>query len=157
MVTRTVEKSAIIAQSPDSVWRVLADFGGVANWAPRMKNSRVTNGVVNGVGARRVMRHVWGFRIEETITDWNEGSEFTFRLDRAPPPLRDVVETWKIEPVETGTRVRTRVSYGTGWAVLGRIADSCLIRFLVAREMNHSLRCLRHFADHCAGRPARQP
>lgn len=147
-ITRTIEKTTYIDQHPEAVWAVLADFGGVANWAPRMKHSRVTNGQNGGVGTRRVMRHVWGFRIEETVTDWEEGSGFTFRLDRAPPPLREVVETWRIESAAGGTRVCTRVTYRAGWAAIGRIADACFIRFLVAREMTTSLRSLRHFADY---------
>lgn len=156
-ITRTIENSAFIAQPPCRVWAVLADFGGVAKWAPRMKGSRITSENAYGVGTRRVMRHVWGFRIVETVTHWDEGSGFTFRLDRAPAPLRGVVESWCIEQEGAGTRVRTRVSYGTGWAVLGRWVDRWLVRFLVEREMASSLRSLCHFADyrfHASTKPA---
>lgn len=156
-ITRTIEKSAFISQPPRAVWELLADFGGVAKWAPRMKGSRITGELVNGVGTRRVMRHVWGFRIVETVTRWEEGSGFTFRLDRAPAPMRDVVESWRIEPEGAGTRVQTRVSYRTGWAMLGRCVDQCMLRFLIEREMTSSLRSLRHFADyrlHASAGPA---
>lgn len=156
-VRRTIEKSAFISQPPGKVWEVLADFGGVAKWAPRMKDSRITGGLLNGIGTRRVMRHVWGFRIVETVTRWDEGSGFTFRLDRAPAPMCDVVESWRIEPEDAGTRVLTRVTYGTGWALFGRCVDQFLLRFLVEREMTSSLRSLRHFADyrlHASAEPA---
>lgn len=148
LVRRVVEKSAFIAHPPEAVWEVLADFGSVAKWAPRMKDSRITSGQINGVGTRRVMRHVWGFRIVETVTSWDQGVGFSYRLDQAPAPLRGVVETWRVEPEADGTRVRTCVSYATGWAGFGRLLDRCLVRFLIEREMASSLRSLGHFADY---------
>jgi uncharacterized protein YndB with AHSA1/START domain len=155
-VSRTIERHTVIDHPSHTVWEVLADFGGVAKWAPRMKHSRLADSLEIGVGARRVMRHVWGFRIEETVTRWEEGAGFSFRLDRAPPPLRDVQESWAIEARGQTTRVSTRVTYRTGWAVFGRFADHCLIRFLVAREMGSSLRSLRHFADYRYGASAKR-
>ncbi len=48
-VTRQIEINA----PADEVWRAIADFGGVYNWAPNVASSYSTTEANEGVGAGR--------------------------------------------------------------------------------------------------------
>lgn len=144
---RRLEQRTETGASRQAVWTVLADFGGVAKWAPGMRRSGLQGDLTAGVGTRRVMRHRWGFKIEERITDWVEGESYAFVLLRAPFPMRDVHETWNLESREGQTKIITSVSYRMGLGVLGAVLDVLLVRFLVKREMRAGLRALVGYAE----------
>ena len=100
-----------------AVWDVLADFGNVADWAPYMRGSCLVGERKSGLGTCRTMRHAWGFRFEETVTDWNPGTGLSFDVLRAPFPMKDVRESWRIEQRGGRSTVITRVVYDMrlGW------------------------------------------
>ncbi len=69
--------TGIIDASVQKVWEVLADFGDVYRWAPSVTNSYSTSENNNGLEASRHC-DIAGFGgIEEYITEWNEGRDFT--------------------------------------------------------------------------------
>jgi ligand-binding SRPBCC domain-containing protein len=144
---RKLEEEIVTGLSRQAVWEVLADFGGVQKWAPGMRRSRLEGDSATGVGTRRVMRHRWGFRIAEVVTEWNEGSGYAFDLLQAPFPMENVHETWLLEHDAGGTRITTTVSYDMGVSPLGALLDALLVRFLVAREMRAGLRALIAYAE----------
>ena len=105
----------------------------------------------SGVGTRRAMQHELGFRFEECVTEWNEGSGYAFDVLRAPWPMDDVKETWLCKRDNGFTVVSTRVSYGMKLGPLGRIVDWLLVRFIVRREMRSGLRGLKEYIERRAG------
>lgn len=60
-----------IGASADQVWQVLADFGGVAKWAPSVVQSRCSTEIDRGAGAKRVLTTSTGHITEEVIVGWN--------------------------------------------------------------------------------------
>lgn len=128
-----------------TVWDVLADFGGVAKWAPYMRSSRLLDDRKSGVGACRVLHHAWGFRFEESVTDWNDGKGYSFDVFRAPFPMMDVRESWIVEHHDGLTTVTTRVKYDMRLGFAGAFLDWLLVRFIVRREMRAGLRGLKSF------------
>ncbi|MDH3940324.1 MAG: SRPBCC family protein, partial [Xanthomonadales bacterium] len=72
----------------EAVWDALADFGGVADWAPYMKSSHLIGDLESGIGTRRGMRHAWGFQFEEAVTRWDEGLGYSFDVFKAPYPMK---------------------------------------------------------------------
>jgi ligand-binding SRPBCC domain-containing protein len=99
---------------------------------------------------RRGMRHAWGFRFEEVVTQWHEGKGFAFDVLKAPFPMKDVKEVWVLAPENGHTAVETQVRYGTHLGVLGGIVDWLLVRFVVRREMRAGLRGLKEYAERAA-------
>jgi len=147
---RLLEERVEIAAPASLVWDVLADFGDVSSWAPDLRRSNLIGTQDSGVGMRRGMRHAWGFRFEEVVTQWHDGKGFAFDVLKAPFPMRDVKEVWVLGADNGHTIVETQVRYGTHLGFLGSLADWLLVRFVVRREMRAGLRGLKQFAEQAA-------
>ena len=65
-MTTTVQKSLHINGSPSEVWKALADFAAIAEWAPNCDHSSWASDVREGVGAVRRVQ-VGRVAILETI------------------------------------------------------------------------------------------
>jgi ligand-binding SRPBCC domain-containing protein len=148
---RVLEERVELEAPAARVWPVLADFGGVAKWAPYMRSSRLLGEQAAGVGTRRAMRHAWGFRFEERVTQWHDGKGFSFDVLKAPFPMKDVKESWAMGREGGYAVVSTQVRYGMRMGLLGRALDGLLVRFLVRREMRAGLRGLKQFVERVAG------
>jgi hypothetical protein len=116
-----------------------------------MRRSHLIGEQTSGIGMRRGMRHAWGFRFEETVTQWHEGKGFAFDVLKAPFPMKQVKEVWVIAPENGYTAVETQVRYGTHLGFVGALVDWLLVRFVVRREMRAGLRGLREYAERAAG------
>jgi ligand-binding SRPBCC domain-containing protein len=130
-----------------TVWEVLADFGGVADWAPYMKTCRLIGEQTSGVGMRRGMRHAWGFRFEERVTDWTDGQGFSFDVLRAPFPMTQVRESWVITGGNGETRVVTQVNYEMQLGPAGKLLDWLMVQYIVRREMRTGLLGLKRYIE----------
>jgi hypothetical protein len=144
---RVLTEQVEINAPSDVVWETLADFGGVSDWAPYMKHSHLIGDIESGVGTRRGMRHAWGFRFEEAITEWNEGDGYSFDVFRAPYPMKDVHESWVTGRENGNATVTTEVNYGMKLGPVGAFLDWLLVRFIVKREMRVGLRGLKHHLE----------
>jgi len=145
---RTLRENIEIDASEQAVWEVLADFGGVADWAPYMKTSHLVGDIKSGVGTRRGMRHAWGFRFEEAVTEWMDGEGYSFDVFRAPFPMKDVKEKWVAGRENGLATVTTNVNYDMKLGYAGALLDWLLVRFVVQREMRAGLRGLKqHLED----------
>jgi hypothetical protein len=117
----------------------MADFGSAASWAPGMRRSSLKGDTKTGVGTHRVMRHAWGFRIEEIVTHWTDCCGYSFKLIKAPFPMRDVCETWVLNEVDSQAQLTITVSYNMRLGLIGALLDAVLVRFVVAREMHQGI------------------
>lgn len=144
---RELSEQIAIAKPIQKVWGLLADFGGVSEWAPYMKTSHLIGEIYSGVGMRRGMRHAWGFRFEETVTRWQDGYGFSFDVLRAPFPMKDVKESWVVSQENGLSVVSTRVTYRMKLGLVGKAIDWSLVRFIVRREMRAGLRGLKQHSE----------
>ena len=108
LVERTrIERSAV------EVWSVLADFGGIAAWAPNVDHSSLTTQVAEGVGATRrvqVGRNV----LLERIVDWQSEERLTYVIEGFPPIVSEVSNSWHLVSSGDATTVElvTRIKPG---------------------------------------------
>jgi len=144
---RALTERVEIHAPKEAVWEALADFGGVADWAPYMKSSHLIGELESGIGTRRGMRHAWGFRFEEAVTRWDEGTGYSFDVFRAPYPMKDVKESWATGMENGFPTVTTRVKYDMKLGPLGALLDWVLVRFVVKREMRAGLRGLKQYIE----------
>lgn len=144
---RTLEDRIQINAPHSVVWGLLSDFSGVATWAPYLRSSSPVGDVESGVGAYRVMRHFWGFQLEESVAEWNEGVGYSFDVVRVPYPIRDVRETWRIEDEAGHVSVVTSVEYDTHLGPVGAAIDAAIVSHLVRREMREGLKGLKRHAE----------
>jgi len=144
---RKLEEKAEIRTTTQAVWDTMADFGNAATWAPGMRKSSLKGDKKTGVGTHRIMRHAWGFRIEEIVTEWSTGAGYSFKLVKAPFPMCEVCETWVLRPADSGALLTIVVSYAMRLGLLGTLLDTVLVRFVVAREMRMSIRGLKRYLE----------
>lgn len=144
---RALTERVEIHATKEAVWNALADFGGVADWAPYMKSSHLIGDLETGIGTRRGMRHAWGFRFEEAVTRWDEGVGYSFDVFRAPYPMKNVQESWATGMENGFPTVTTQVRYEMKLGPLGLLLDWMLVRFVVKREMRAGLRGLKQYIE----------
>ncbi len=144
---RVLREQVTIIASSASAWSALADFGDVAEWAPYMRISQLVGEQQSGVGTRRAMQHALGFRFEELVTEWEEGQGLAFDVLKAPWPMHNVRESWKVTALESSCTVTTRVEYEMKLGPLGALLDWLLVRFIVRREMRSGVQGLKLYLE----------
>jgi ligand-binding SRPBCC domain-containing protein len=144
---RILNEQVSLTAPQSEVWAVLEDFGGVAKWAPNMRRSKLVGSQATGSGARRIMHHHLGFNFEEVITEWNQGTGYSFEVYRAPYPMKNVRENWSLTHHNGQSLVSTQVSYDMSLSLLGRWLDGLLVRHIVRREMRAGLSGLKRYVE----------
>jgi hypothetical protein len=144
---RTLQESIDIHAPEPAVWGVLNDFGGVAHWAPFLRSSALVGEVEQGVGSYRVMRHFWGFRLEESVIDWEDHAGYTFEVRVVPYPITKVRESWSLQAENPHVTVTSTVHYSVCLGWLGAMFDWAFVRHLIRREMRVGLRGLREYVE----------
>jgi hypothetical protein len=137
-------KTAAIGASTDAVWATLADFGGLARWAPMIDHSRlVTEGAIGVGSVRRVQ--VGRQAVLEEIVDWQPATALTYRITGLPPIIRRATTTWELMPGADGCRIRV------GSAVEGPPAISQLVTRRLERTDSKLLQALSRAVQETAG------
>ena len=144
---RKLTEKIEIKATDEAVWGVLNDFGGVAKWAPFLRHAALVGELERGVGSYRVMRHYWGFRLEESVAEWTDHAGYTFNVVVVPYPMFDVRESWSLNGGNPHATVTSKVQYGMRLGVLGAALDWVLVRHLIRREMRAGLKGLRKYVE----------
>jgi hypothetical protein len=144
---RRLTEQVDIHASDESVWGVLNDFGGVAKWAPFLRHAALVGDLERGVGSYRVMRHYWGFRLEESVVEWTDHVGYTFDVVVVPYPMHEVRESWSVTGGNPHVTVTSSVDYRMRLGALGAALDWLLVRHLIRREMRAGLKGLRRHLE----------
>jgi len=91
----TVERSTVVATTPDNVWAVLSDFAAISRWAPNVDHSCAMSEQVGDVGAVRRIQ-IEGATVVETVEKWSPGSTLSYRITGLPPVIKSVTNTWQL-------------------------------------------------------------
>jgi ribosome-associated toxin RatA of RatAB toxin-antitoxin module len=102
-----------IEATPEEVFDVVADFGGIAEWARFIQHSSLLTEQTTGVGASRRVQMARQ-TVVETVTVWDEPSELTYTIDGLPPIVGAVRNRWTLVPSGQNTTVTltTRIEPG---------------------------------------------
>ena len=108
----------------EKAWAVVADFGGVANWAPTITESRSLTDANGGVGARRTCTHVKMGELEEAIVEWDEGRRYSYDVTRGlPMPMKSLNNDRSVESDGDGAVVTLRQNFQTKFGPLGSLGE----------------------------------
>lgn len=122
----------IIHATPERVWEVLSDFGGIAASTPHLRSSTLTSEEPVGVGASRHCALAWpGVSTDETVTRWVEGQGYSVTIRMNGMPMRNARADFDTGLEEGHTVLTGIMSYDLPFGVVGRVLDK-----LVARRMS---------------------
>lgn len=128
-MTASVTRRSHVAASPDAVWAVLADFGGLAGWAGAvdhaclLREGDLAPGLVRRVQVGRTV-------LLETVDVCEPGRRLGYRIDGLPPVLRTARNEWALAPGGAGTDVTLTTTVDAGPR-----PPQQLVARLVARRM----------------------
>ena len=137
-----------IDASAEKTWEVLADFGGVSNWAPTITESRSLTEANGGVGARRTCTHVKMGQLEEEIVEWEEGRRYSYDVTRGlPMPMKSLNNDWSVEADGDGAVVTLHQNFQTKFGPLGSLMESLVLRRMMEKEIAVSLAGLKYHTE----------
>ena len=135
---KTVTGRAPIALPIETCWQKLRDLTRAVHYVPGLTECRITTEQKEGVGAsRRVVSRQAG-AMDETVTEWNEGSGFVIRLHKgdAPPPMfREAAFAYRLVPAGEGCEIHTSLSYVPAFGALGRVLDALVLSRVMGRNV----------------------
>ncbi len=128
----------IVAAPVGRVWATIADAGDYGRFAPGIAHTAIVagdgEGEGQGEGMVRVCRDDRGAEWAETCTLWEDGHRYRMTVDVSSYPahyrvlLERFAQTWTLEPVPGGTRIRLAFDGAVRLGVLGRAAVRLLGR-----------------------------
>jgi hypothetical protein len=119
-----VTRSSDIRATPDDVWALIADLGGLARWASGIDHSSIMSEHVTGIGTTRRIQAGRTVLVEQ-VDAWEPGLGFGYSIEGLPPFVVSAHNTWMLRSAEAGASVTiiTDVVTGRGLRrVAGRIA-----------------------------------
>ena len=131
-----------IAASPAAVWRVLADFGGIASWNPNLRGSHLLEGSANeGEGAMRQCDLSDGKNwIRERVVAWEEGRSLTVDIYEGTMPLQSASATLGVQPLpDGGSEAWMEFDYTVKMGVLGALMDVVMMKSMMRKNMDRLL------------------
>jgi len=91
-----VVRTKFIPAPTTAVWDVLADFEGIAKWAPNVDHSCLLTARGQGVGAARRIQ-LGRTTVVETVTAWYPDEGMSYSITGLPSIVRSVTNTWRLD------------------------------------------------------------
>lgn len=98
--------SSVIKAPAAKVWERVRDFNGLPKWHPRIRDSRIEDGLPSDkVGCIRNFNLQNGDNIREQLLGLSDYDLFcTYGILESPMPLTDYVATLRLTPITDGDR-----------------------------------------------------
>jgi hypothetical protein len=144
-----VQRSRHLPVSAEAVWGVLARFGEIRAWAPKVTHSVLTTEQAEGVGtARRVQ--VGRQALIETVTLWEPNRTLAYGITGLPPVVEGVTNRWDLGADPDGTFVTLTSVIAPGPSPKGKVAAR-LLRLPLGRASDGMLDGLAAHLDGAVG------
>lgn len=116
-----------VAAPPPVVWRVLADFGGIARWSRSVDHSSFMTVQREGPGATRRIQ-TGRTVVLERVTEWEPERRLAYEFIGLPPVVSEATNTWEIAVDGDGSRVSLTASITPGPRPPMRVAARAVAR-----------------------------
>lgn len=129
----TTARSRRVHAPPERVWELLADFGGIARWAPVVDHASLLAAPADGAGMVGVVRRIQTGRrtVLERVVRWEEPTAIAYDIEGLPKAIRSLRNEWTLAP---GPAESTEVSLATT-VDCGPRPPQQLVARLVARRL----------------------
>jgi mxaD protein len=102
----SVKEAVQLPASPDKVWKLSGNFGGIGAWFPGITKVEITSGKDNHKGAVRVITLKDGTTITEELLDYSASRKtLRYRINTSPLPVRNYVSTYTVKADGKGSKV----------------------------------------------------
>jgi hypothetical protein len=122
-MTQSVSAQAMINLPIDKAWQKLSDISLAHRYVPGIVKTEIVSEHAQGVGASRYVYRNEKSYIQETVTEWHDGSGFLIALHRgekAAPPFKAAWFRYALEDAGDGrTRLTTKLTYEMPWGAFG--------------------------------------
>lgn len=85
-----------------------------------------------------------GIRIDEYITEWNEGRDFTFFV-AGEGIISEGSTTWSVKPQGDNTLVHTELRYGLRFGPHGTLMNALILHQRLEQDLEKALAGLKHY------------
>ncbi len=124
-----VTVSTDINVNSQSAWAVLDDFESIYKFNPDVKNSELLSSQKTGVGAKRTCFFYDGTSLNETITDYEDGSFYEYELSEFKLPLKTAYCRWSVIPINDGAcTVKASLTFTPKFGPIGWLMAKLLIK-----------------------------
>ncbi len=133
----------------EKAWELMQDLTVPHNYVPGLIKTEMHGEQLQGVGtSRRVFKK--GMALDETVTEWNEGSGFRLRLHDGDKdkPLPQSYFIYKIEDGGDNTTLFTATMGYTFWlGALGQLIDGPIVYPIVKTEIRDVALAVKHYYE----------
>jgi hypothetical protein len=155
-MSSTATWQVVIDMPRDKAWEILRDLSKAHNYVPGIIDTRITTEQKTGVGASRKVYMSKTNAMDETVTEWNEGTGFRIRLHKGPKdsPFPQSYFLYRLEDAEPGkTLLTTEMGYVMPGGFVGRLLDRLLINAIVRGRIRDVALSMKLFYE--TGEPTR--
>ena len=90
--------------SLDEAWEVLGSFESISDWANNVSHSCLLSEQSEGLGTCRRIQ-TGNSSVTEHVTRWEHARLLAYEIRGLPPIFKHVLNTWSLEPSETGVQL----------------------------------------------------
>ncbi len=134
----------------ETVWRRLADLGGIHVFHPGLSGSHLLGDQPEGIGARRRCELKGGGHLDEEVVEWadRESLALTITGGKGLPPFVRAGGRFTLSDGENGgTVVGLALEYQLRFGWLGSLMDRLMVRREFARTVPAILKGLKRRAE----------
>jgi Polyketide cyclase / dehydrase and lipid transport len=133
-MSQVVSSQVVINIPRDAAWAKLRDISVAHYYVPGIVKTEIVSEQQEGLGASRYVYRNAKSYIQETVTEWNEGSGFLIKLhkgDKPAPPFKSASFTYLLEDGELGTtRFTASMEFELPWGGFGQWLEKRLAGFV---------------------------
>ena len=135
--------------SKEQVWKVIADFGGVVNFNPNISNSYSTSKENGGVGATRHCDLLPMGTVEERISDWKEGDEYSIEITdgKRIAPFKFAKGQISLKRDGDQTLANINFDYQLKYGVIGALMNALIIKSRFNKAIHSLTDGLKYYAE----------
>ncbi len=146
----SIEGDVWIDAPRETVWRRLADLGGIHVFHPGLSGSHLLGDQPEGIGARRRCELKGGGHLDEEVVEWadQESLALTITGGKGLPPLVRAGGRFTLSDGENGgTVVGLALEYQLRFGWLGSLMDRLMVRREFERTVPAILKGLKRRAE----------
>lgn len=134
----------------EKAWELLKDFSQAHNYVPGIIKTEIISDKKEGVGASRLVYQGKTKALQETITDWDEGSGFRLRLHKGKKdsPFKNSYFVYKLEDVGNDkTRLSNTMGYTPPMAGFGVMLDKLFLNKIITGVIHDVTISMKYFYE----------